>query len=39
MARLDCRLGDLVCRLDILVVYPAVDMGVSMMTTVNGRPN
>src|SRR5215471_7452182 len=33
MARLGCRLGGLVCRLDILMVYPAMDMGVSMTTT------
>jgi len=33
MVGVGCRLGGLVCRLDILVVYPAMDMGVSMTTT------
>jgi hypothetical protein len=33
MARLGCRFGGLVCRLDILMVYPAMDMGVAMTTT------
>jgi len=33
MVGVGCRLGGLVCRLGIVMVYPAMDMGVSMTTT------